>query len=359
MNRRHFLASGAGALVATLGRGTATNAQPVADPMTHPIWPQWEKWRANNIDFDGRVIDRLQGGVSHSEGQGYGMLLAAEVGDYEAFAKLADWTITNLAVRADALLAWRWDPNSPEHISDMNNASDGDLFHAWALVRAAERFSDPSWLTKATAIAQDLARYCIAPRPDHPDSLLLLPAASGFFSEDGLVLNPSYMMPLALREVAERTAVPDLARAADAALALMAELSERQLVPDWVEITPEGPRDAAGFPADAGYEAIRVPLFLMWSGATQHPALRRYTSAVSHLKGPNTPTVLDRTSGAILEESPDSGYRAVAAISVCASNDMIGSSIPPYSPEQPYYPATLHLFTLLAGIRSLPTCFPL
>ena len=79
--------------------------------------------------FPGRVIDRPQGMASHSEGQGYGMVLAAEIADgRRPFGRMMDWSEANLAIRPDNLLAWRWQPDVPGRVADPNNASDGDLF---------------------------------------------------------------------------------------------------------------------------------------------------------------------------------------------------------------------------------------
>ena len=93
-------------------------------------------------------------------------------------------------------MAWRWLPESPVRVPDTNNASDGDLFRAWALLLASERFLVPEYRERAAAIAADLAARCIAEGPD--GTLLLLPAAEGFRTAEGVIVNPAYAMPLAL-----------------------------------------------------------------------------------------------------------------------------------------------------------------
>ena len=99
---------------------------------------QWQQYKAKFIDPSGRVIDNANGAISHSEGQGYSMLLAERFGDKDAFAKAWLWTRQNLLVRPDRLAAWRWDPTSTPHVTDTNNATDGDLFMAWALSETAK-----------------------------------------------------------------------------------------------------------------------------------------------------------------------------------------------------------------------------
>ena len=52
----------------------------------------WQQYKAKFIDPSGRVIDNANGGISHSEGQGYSMLLAERFGDKDAFANAWLWT---------------------------------------------------------------------------------------------------------------------------------------------------------------------------------------------------------------------------------------------------------------------------
>lgn len=356
MRRRTFMTSAASATV--LGLSTRALAD-APRGTSHALWPLWQAWSAAHLDFSGRVIDAPQRRSSHSEGQGYGMLLAAEMGDADAFRRMADWTHANLAIRTDNLLAWRWLPDTPERVPDLNNASDGDLFYAWALLRAAERFNEPQWQTRAIGVATDLARKCIASRPDRPGAPILLPAEDGFVSDDGIVFNPSYIMPRALRALSSATGDAQFDRVASSCLDLMAEIAHSSLVPDWLELTVAGPRPTERFSRNAGYEAIRIPLFLIWSGETSHPAILRAADAMGQAAQGSAGTVIDTASGQILETSQEAGYRAIAAIADCAARGGNSAAIPPFARNQPYYPATLHLFTMLAQMEILPSCRPI
>ncbi|MDD7973363.1 glycosyl hydrolase family 8 [Roseinatronobacter alkalisoli] len=353
MKRRSFLTGTAGAALMGLS-GPA-----LADTMREPANALWQAWKTAHLDFSGRVIDAPQNNASHSEGQGYGMLLAAEFGDADAFRRMADWTHANLAIRTDNLLAWRWLPDTPVRVPDLNNASDGDLFYAWALLRGAERFDTPQWRARAIAVAEDLTRKCIASRPDRPGAPILLPAETGFVMDDAIVFNPSYIMPRALRALSAATGDTQLSRVASSCLDLMAEIARSGLVPDWLQLTVAGPRPAEGFSRHTGYEAIRIPLFLAWSGEYQHPAILRAANAMARAPQGHAGTVIDANTGEILEFSADAGYRAIAAIAGCAAHGGMGAAIPPFARNQPYYPATLHLFTMLAQTEMLPSCRPI
>jgi endoglucanase len=351
MNRRALLAALAAGAVAP--RGLMAQAD-------HPLRPAFDAWKAVHLSEDGRVIDVLQEGASHSESQCYGLLLAATLGDAEAFDLIDAWTMQNLAVRPDRLLAWRWLPGRVPNVPDTNNASDGDLFHAWALVRAAVTLGRPTLVDRAAGIARDLAGACILPRPDGVAGVIFTPAAAGFQRGDQFVLNPSYTMPLAMREVALATGIQVLARAADDSEALIASLSEAGLVPDWVAIGPSGMAPAEGLSFHNGYEAMRVAPFLVWSGRASHPAVARQTVSYQRARetGQDTPTVMDRITFAVLERSPDPGYLALATLLSCVADPVTGPGLPRFVAEQPYYPATLHLFSLLAQIETAPQCQP-
>lgn len=354
MNRRSILAAAAAALLAGRQAGARTD-----DP-AHPLQPAWWAWKSACLAPEGRVVDGFQGGASHSEGQGYGMALACAFGDRGAFEAMHRWTERNLALRPDALLAWRWLPDAATPVPDRNNASDGDLFYAWALTRGALLFGAPEFGRRAAAIAADLASACITPHPDGSGRLLFLPAATGFARDGGAIVNPSYYFPRAMRELAAAHGIAPLARAADDGVALIAGLAAVGLVPDWILVTASGAGPAPGPSANTGYEALRVPLFLLWSGLGGHPAVARHAAAAAAGAVPGaTPTVLDPATGAVIESSAHPGYAAIAALALCAGVTVPGSAIPPFTTNQPYYPATLHLMTLLAQNEGYPRCLPI
>ena len=84
MNRRHFLSlmgvSPALAAVSAQGQGFLRTSD-----LTETARPVWEAWKSAYLRNDGRVVDVLQNNASHSEGQGYGAVLATEFNDREAF----------------------------------------------------------------------------------------------------------------------------------------------------------------------------------------------------------------------------------------------------------------------------------
>lgn len=364
MIRREFLALlGVTPVFAAAGSGTA-HGQGVltSTELAESARNVWAAWKNSYMRLDGRVVDGYQQDASHSEGQGYGALLATEFNDQEAFDKIYQWTEANLSLRGDGLLSWRYLPEEANPVPDLNNASDGDLFYAWALVRASQRFGNRALIERATRTARALVEQCIVPSPQNPAETLFLPGAVGFVHENRVIFNPSYIMPLAMREVAVATGVPELAQAAQHAEGILLRLAQDGLVPDWVAVTPDGMGPAEDFSQNAGYESMRVPLYLIWSGLNRHPAVIRaqqvYTRAVQ--PGVPVPTVIEPASGTVIEASNDPGYRAVAALVTCAGGaGEVGSAAPPFNPAQPYYPATLQMFAMLAANQVIPECVPI
>lgn len=360
MNRRRFL-SVLGAAPALVPAAAHAQFAPAPEDLAQTAAEVWTAWKGGYLQPDGRVVDRLQQQASHSEGQGYGMVLAVEFNDREAFGRMLAWAEANLAVRPDALLAWRWLPDSAAPVPDTNNASDGDLFFAWALVRAHRRFGERRFLERATETAVALVQRCVIPSPARDGLTLMLPGAYGFVTPERVVINPSYLMPLALREVAAATGVAELALVAQHGETLLERLAQDGLVPDWVQVSRAGIAPAEGFSANAGYEAIRVPLYLIWSGLNRHPAvtqmMRLYDRAVQ--PGQPVPTLIEPVSGVVLEASDDPGYRAVAGLVTCAGRaGQVGARVPPFDATQPYYPATLQLFAMIAANATSPACVP-
>lgn len=224
------------------------------------------EFRAFVRDFvseDGRVIDRGQGDMSHSEGQALTMLLAVAHDDQETFARVWNWTVKNLAVRPDGLLAWSWGQRLPGRweVMDLNNASDGDLLAAWALVAAGNKWDQKEYLEQGLALAKAVKDHVVMERDGR---LCLLPGYQGFTRQGGVVLNPSYFVFPAFRAMAEAQdrAFWEKLRTDSLFLLSACRTSSLGLPPDWFVWDGKlaGPWEDRGLVY--GYEAVRIPLYL-------------------------------------------------------------------------------------------------
>ncbi|WP_177190349.1 glycosyl hydrolase family 8 [Tranquillimonas rosea] len=311
----------------------------------------WTAWKSRFLRDDGRVVDPEQEDASHSEGQGYGLLLAQARGDSDAFDRIERWTRANLLVRRDALMAWRWTPGAGVQGADWHNATDGDLFRAWALLRAAR---DSGWDVDAEvylAIARDISASCLWPDPRAAAELLLRPSAEARAGSARVLLNPSYIMPRALRELGMANNDARLIRAADHGETCLAELAHTGRMPDWIDVTERGYVSPQEHDLRSAYDALRIPLYLIWSGRRSHPAvaLARERLISAH-KG--QVVVARNLLGDIVATSDLPGYIAVKNLIACHLVDASTAGSPV---RGPYYPASLYLLVQVADAES-STC---
>lgn len=313
----------------------------------------WAAWKAAHLAPEGRVVDDANGGISHSEGQGYGMLAAVAAGDREAFERLWSWTRRHLLVRPDGMPAWRWDPAARPNVGDTNDASDGTILIAWALAEAGTAWDEPAF----RAAARRLVRALPAVLAKGPDGrLLLMPATAGFGPDarpDGPVVNLSYWVFPALPVLGELAGDFPAERLVDAGLALAeaARFGPAGLPSEWITLAGAA-APAAGFPGDYGYNALRVPLYLAWGGVGQ----RRHLAPFRVLAA-KPPAVVDVRTGLPREPLPEPGYGAVPALVVCA---LEGERLPDRfraPARQSYYPATLQLLVVAAIRQRYPACW--
>ncbi|WP_285040879.1 glycosyl hydrolase family 8 [Plantibacter sp. LMC-P-059a] len=217
-----------------------------------------EAFLADWVD-DGRVVRRDQGDDTVSEGQAYGLLIAAGVGDKQAFTGIWDWTEANLQ-RPDGLLAWRW---SDGKVVDEEPASDGDLDAARALVIAGKRFDEPRFTDAGVKLAGVIADRMTV---ETAAGRILLPGTWAAATEP-YAYNPSYASPVAFSVLGAATGDPRWAELqAGSAAVTSALLDESPLPPDWAQVHADGTVDAmpgaagTGQSVRYGYDAARLPI---------------------------------------------------------------------------------------------------
>ncbi|GJD58579.1 glycosyl hydrolase family 8 [Methylobacterium dankookense] len=318
----------------------------------------WRTYRARFVTEQGRVIDTANGMISHSEGQGYGMLLAVAAGDRPTFERIWGWTRANLMVRSDELLAWRWSPDQRPAVADMNNATDGDILVAWALLEAAEAWGEAAYRTASRRIAVEFGRKSILFKD--PRGALLLPAVSGFAPPtrpDGPLINLSYWIFPAFQRlsiVAPEYDWPALVRSGLAFLRA-SRFGPSSLPTEWISAKEEL-RPADGFPALFSYNAIRIPLYLAWAGVGRPEDYAAFQTLWSGIDRERLP-IVDTRDGRPVEWLTEPGYTAIPALVACAvDNTPFPSGLKTVQGDQNYYPATLHLLALAAARMRYPSC---
>lgn len=315
----------------------------------------WQVYKERFLDESGRIVDNANGGISHSEGQGYGLALAFMADSPADFEQIWSFTKTELMVRDDGLAAWKWDPSATPKITDLNNASDGDLLIAYALALAGSAWDRRDYLQSAAQLARDILEHAVVERGGRT---ILLPAVEGFDTgqrADGPVINPSYWIFEAfpvMALLAPSDKWTKLSRDGEALLESL-KFGPRDLPAEWVSLARQ-PRPAEGFPAEFGYNSIRIPLYLMRSNTNSKALMTRLLKSMTLPEGELA--VFNLSDGSPKETLADPGYQFINHILACVNE---GTKIPEHAREltsEFYYPATLHLLGLAYVVEKHPSC---
>jgi endo-1,4-beta-D-glucanase Y len=319
----------------------------------------WNLYKQNYISREGRVIDTGNGGISHSEGQGIGLLLAAHNRDHAAFDSIWQWTRINLQIRDDKLVAWKWVPGDAQgegggKVADRNNATDGDLFIAWALYRAGRQWNDAAYLQAGTEISRDIRAKLLR---QGPHGLLLLPGEHGFVKEDGVTVNLSYWVFPALQDLNQLDPAPEWAKLIDTGLGLLrsGRFGRWQLPPDWLRVA-EPPVPAPDFPPRFGYNAVRIPLYLIWARLDSPDNLKPFNEFWEYFRTARfVPAWTSLADDSVDSHDAPQGFRAVIGLtrlkgSANPKHDEL--RLPEINPGEVYYSASLLLLAKLAARES-------
>jgi endoglucanase len=337
----------AGFLVAACPMTFAQNlsVQPLTIVGTLPS-ADWEAYRSRFVEDSGRVIDNVNGNISHSEGQGYGLLLALAANDRMSFEKIWSFTFTELLIRDDGLASWKWDPAAKPRVSDRNNATDGDILIAYALAKAGTAWKEPRYTNAAQKLAQAIGKHTFG---REGSSVFLLPAAEGFAAgerADGPVVNLSYWVFEAFPVLATLAPEYEWQRIWREGVTLLQQATSGRvrLPADWISIQSRmQTKPAEGFPPEFGYNSLRIPLYLLRAGMTDLEWLRalkqRWSAENEGI------AVVNVVTGQVRERLTDKGYAIISAGLACALDGTpVPEALKAFEPQF-YYPSALYLMT--------------
>ncbi|MEJ8473800.1 glycosyl hydrolase family 8 [Roseibium algae] len=316
---------------------------------------EWHTYVSHFVTEGGRVVDDANGNISHSESQGYGLLLAYLSKDQATFDQIWSFTETNMWLRDDGLVAWKWDPATRPHIQDINNASDGDVLIAYSLALAAKKWNRSDLGDAALRIATAIATKLVFKTDEQ---WIITPAVTGFDSkdaEDGPVINLSYWIFEAFPVLAEMTKQGDLNKLTHSGVDLIQEarFGPDMLPSDWISLH-DGMKPASGFPTEFSYNSFRIPLYLMRSGHESTELLKPFLNAMGSSK--DGVQVINVNTGARSKPLNDLGYAAIGAALECVlEGKPLPEEITTFKPTS-YYPSTLHLLVLSFITEQHPVC---
>ena len=320
---------------------------------------EWEVFKRRFMPGDGRVVDTGNGGVSHSEGQGWGMLLAVAFDDQVTFDAVHGWTTRNLRRPGDHLHAWRFLPQAAQPVPDSNNATDADLFIAAALWRASWRWGRPELAREAQAVARDILRLAVR---EVGGRTVLLPGAAGFEQTAALTINPSYYVFPALEELASLAPSPVWARLQTDGRALLGEarFGRWKLPPDWLRLDRHtgALSPHPNWPARFSYDAIRVPLWLAWSEQKPDVVSQSFSNYWTLYK-PIPPAWVDLNTNVSATYPAPSGMVAIGHIATALTQPARKARVPDGFPalhaSPDYYSAALIMLSRCAWQESCDT----
>lgn len=307
--------------------------------------PAWQAYKAKFLDPTGRIVDDGNGGISHSEGQGYGLLLAYLADNPADFEQIWYFTRTELLIRDDGLAAWSWNPAKTPHVDDINDATDGDLLIAYALALSGAAWGRPDYTQAAAKIATVLLDKAIVRVGGR---MLLLPGVTGFSAADrpdGPVVNPSYWIFEAFPVLDALVPSAKWQQLSDDGHALLTQIQfgTQKLPADWVSLQQQ-PKPADGFPPDFGYNALRIPLYLLRGGVGDRALLTRLQQGM--LDNAGSIRLLNLSTGNVNATLNDPGYQIINHILACVlSGTKLPESARQFVPTL-YFPSTLQLLGL-------------
>ena len=154
------------------------------------LFAQVEKFIIN----DSYVIDPYNHNRVTSESQGYGLLYAYVSNNEKLFENMWKWTKNHLR-RKDALFSWNYN----NAVVDKNNATDGDLLIAYALLKASQKWNRPDYKKEAEKIIASLKRLTLEINGNY----VLMPSEYGFVKDTGIFVYPSYYIPFVFEYLSE------------------------------------------------------------------------------------------------------------------------------------------------------------
>lgn len=303
----------------------------------------WSSFKTRFMTSDGRIQDTGNNNVSHTEGQGFSMLMAVWYNDRTSFDNLWRWTQNNLSNPANGLFYWKYIPGNADPVSDKNNASDGDVLIAWALLKAGNKWGDDRYLQASDRLQKAIIERNVI---TFAGRTVMLPGAQGFNKTSYVILNPSYFIFPAWRDFAARSHLQVWSKLISDGQQMLSDMrfGDSGLPLDWVAMNADGSMaPATAWPPRFSYDAIRIPLYLHWYDAQslQLVPFQRFWMNFQRLQ---TPAWIDAVSNEKAPYNMAGGLLAVRDLTLDDTgylNDTLSSS-------EDYYSSSLHLLTWIA-----------
>jgi len=222
-------------------------------------------YRTNVIQPNGRVIDWQNKAVTHSEGIGYSLFFAVKMSDKDTFYKVFYWFKRNIPLNDKGLIPWLWGKNSKGGwgILDFNDATDGNLWIAYALLLGYEKWRDEEFKEFAINLIKNIKKYDVLL---HKNCVFLLPASKFFVGSKSLTINPSYYAPFIFAKFYKYDKDPIWLELINQSFKIwyFVSVTPYHLFPEWIDIDLKTCKVTKIY-GIMGFNSIRIPIWILYS----------------------------------------------------------------------------------------------
>jgi len=225
----------------------------------------WSEYKTHFIAQDGRIIDRVNNNITHSEGVGYAMYFAIKNKDIKYFTKIHTWYQNNLIKNKFGLISWKWGKdNNSWHVLDKNNATDGDLWIAYDNLLAYELTKEGIYKQEALQLISKIKQHLILKQKN---KVYLLPAQSGFEDKNSFEINLSYYLFFIFDKFYQydKDNIWKQLKKDGINLLYKARFSTLHLNADWIKIDKKTNQISLSRNHLFGFDAIRIPYNILKS----------------------------------------------------------------------------------------------
>ncbi len=252
----------------------------------------WDEYKSLFIATDGRVIDKTNNNITHSEAIGYALYFALKNNDTKTFKSVYRWYKNNLKKNKYGLIPWKWgeDKEHKWHILENNNATDGDLWIAYDSLLMYEKSKNEYYKQEALALLGAIKKNLLL----HVKAkVFLLPAKEGFNKKESFEINLSYYLFFIFEKFQEYDNNPIWKQLQKDGITLLqrARFSPLKLHSDWISVAKKSLKISLGKNACFGYDALRIPLNILKSNMDRQlkrDLLQPYRRYVEGMKSAET-----------------------------------------------------------------------
>jgi endo-1,4-beta-D-glucanase Y len=303
---------------------TTTEEQQLAAAELSASYSLWKhnylQARGGGMDVVAYGDDQNVQGHRLSEARGYGMILAAMMGDRLTMDELL---LADLNVQKTNGLS-PWDIDANDKVADVTAATDGEEDMAFGAILADKLWGNETDIYRSYATNKIRS---IRENVVESDTLILKPGDTwGGSTSDNNAINPSYLRAAYYPLFAQYTNDETWNQILTTNFNIAKESADPTtgLVPDWSTTDGLAVTDYDALSHDAGEDAARYPLFLTQYAISSHneEATDQLKKINNTLKDDGPSEDAGRTlSGTIMSQTPDVAFISGAAVAAMIDPD--------------------------------------